>query len=87
MRAAATEGRGGRALCAAVTASLAARTERRAPAVRTLRQALGYCWSVAVAADPADGLPAFRALSTSDDPDVLWIHRENAKKARIASLH
>lgn len=57
---------------------------RRDPDVRTLRQALGYCWSVAVAADPAAGLPAFLALSESDDPDVAWVVCENRKKKRIA---
>jgi hypothetical protein len=41
--------------CAEMTHALAARTtdERRDAGVRALRQALGHCWSVAVAADPA----------------------------------
>jgi len=56
---------------------------RRDPSVRTLRQALGYGWSVVVAADPADGLPVFQRLQTSSDPDVGWIVRENHKKARL----
>jgi hypothetical protein len=51
---------------------------------RTLRKALGYCWSVAVAADPAHGLPHFKALEKSEDPDIAWIVRENSKKARLA---
>ncbi|EPD83052.1 hypothetical protein HMPREF1529_02419 [Microbacterium sp. oral taxon 186 str. F0373] len=58
---------------------------RRDPDVRTLRQCLGYAWSVAVAADPAPGLRAFHALS-SDDPDVAWIIRENRRKKRLLSL-
>ncbi|MFT4108837.1 HEAT repeat domain-containing protein [Propionicimonas sp.] len=58
---------------------------RRAPGVRTLRQALGYCWSVAVAATPEAGLAAFAALPT-DDPDVAWIVRENRKKRRLTAL-
>jgi hypothetical protein len=37
------------------------------------------------ATDPA-GLPHFRALISSDDPDVAWIMRENSKKARLAKL-
>jgi hypothetical protein len=71
--------------CEHVTASLAARPadERRLPAVRTLRQALGYCWSVAVAADPAAGLAPFLALSADTDPDVAWIVRENRRKSRL----
>ena len=54
--------------------------------MRTLRQALGYCWSVAVAADPEHGLPRFLALSASPDPDVAWVVRENRRKARLARL-
>jgi HEAT repeat protein len=60
--------------------------ERRRAEVRVLRQALGYCWSVAIAADPAAGLPLFTALTHSDNPDVRWIVRENTKKARLARL-
>ena len=53
---------------------------------RVLRQGLGYCWSVAVAADPAAGMPRFVALARDTDPDVAWIVRENAKKARLRKL-
>ena len=75
-------------LCVRVTHALAARNtdERRDRGVRALRQALGYCWSVAVAADPAYGLPRFRALADCTDRDVAWIVRENGKKARLANL-
>lgn len=58
---------------------------RRTPAVRALRQALGYCWSVAVAADPARGLPAFASLDTHD-ADVEWIVHQNSRKKRLARL-
>ncbi len=76
------------ALCQAVTDSFAARPpeQRRTAANRTLRQALGYCWSVAVAADPAAGLPRFTVLSGQADPDLQWIVRENRRKARLARL-
>lgn len=75
-------------VCDVVTRSLLARPlpQRKEQAVRTLRQALGYCWSVAVAADPAEGTPRFCALAGIDDPDVVWIVRENKKKARLAAL-
>ena len=75
-------------VCARTTQGLAAMPagERRDAGVRTLRQALGYCWSVAVAADPVAGLPRFLALTASDDRDVAWIVRENHKKARLAKL-
>jgi hypothetical protein len=74
--------------CARTTQALASRPadERRDAGVRSLRQALGYCWSVAVAADPAFGLPRFRALDDRGDPDVAWIVRENCKKSRLAKL-
>ena len=80
-------------LCEIVTAALAARpaAQRRRPDVRTLRQGLGYCWSVAVAADPADGLPRFLALAASAarpgaDTDVAWVVRENQRKHRLVRL-
>jgi len=76
-------------VCRRATASLAARppTERRDPDVRTLRQGLGYCWSVAVAADPVPGLAAFADLGgAAADADVAWIIRENRKKKRLARL-
>ncbi len=58
---------------------------RRQADARTLRQALGYCWSVAVAADPSAGLPVFTGLGGTD-PDLLWIVRTNRTKARLAKL-
>jgi 3-methyladenine DNA glycosylase AlkD len=75
-------------LCEQVTLSLAAKppAQRKDNAHRTLRQALGYCWSVAVAASPAPGLRRFQALGSHDDPDIAWIVRENSKKARLAKL-
>ena len=75
-------------VCDRATRTLAARSsdERRSPGVRVLRQGLGYCWSVAVAADAVSGLPRFRALSECKDRDVAWIVRENSKKARLARL-
>ena len=53
---------------------------------RVLRQALGYCWSVAVAALPEEGLERFERLERSGDPDVQWVVGENLKKARLARL-
>ena len=59
---------------------------RRDPNVRTLRQGLGYCWSVAVAGTPDLGVEMFLALERSEDPDLRWIVRENRKKARLRTL-
>jgi hypothetical protein len=72
-------------ICGTVTTTLAVRPreERRTDGVRSLRQALGYCWSVAVAADPEAGVPRFLALADNPDRDVMWIVRENGRKARL----
>ena len=60
------------------------RQSRRAEEFRVLRQGLGYCWSVAIAAAPADGFWRLASWAASDDEDVRWIVRENLKKARLA---
>ena len=75
-------------LCERLTLALAdrPRTGNKDGCWRTLRQALGYCWSVAVAADPAAGLPRFAALADYEHPDVVWVARENSKKARLTKL-
>lgn len=59
---------------------------RRHADVRVLRQALGYCWSVAVAGLPDEGLPRFATLRTDDDVDVAWVVRENLRKNRLIRL-
>ena len=68
----------------AVTSTVAVVSDRRSDEFRTLRQALGYCWSVVVAADPTDGRPAMECWARINDPDVRWALRENLKKARLA---
>lgn len=57
--------------------------ERKRDGFRVLRQALGYCWSVAVAAWAEEGQPAIERWFSSDDPDVRWIMRENLRKQRL----
>ncbi|WP_327002813.1 HEAT repeat domain-containing protein [Dactylosporangium sp. NBC_01737] len=66
-----------------ITRTLLHEPDRRDPRVQTLRQALGYCWSVVVSADPDHGLPAFMRLEATDDPDARWITRENRRKKRL----
>jgi HEAT repeat protein len=70
----------------AITASLRDEPRPRAPEVRVLRQALGYCWSVAIVAAPEPGKAAFERLATADDPDLRWIVRENLGKSRLLRL-
>jgi len=71
----------------AITVAVAAapRAERGAE-FRVLRQALGYGWSVVVAAYPAEGKPRFEAWIARNDADVRWIVRENLKKSRLQRL-
>jgi hypothetical protein len=70
----------------AITASLREEPRPRAPEVRVLRQALGYCWSVAIVASPQAGKAAFERLAMADDPDIRWIVRENLGKSRLQRL-
>jgi hypothetical protein len=57
-----------------------------APDVRVLRQALGYGWSVAIAAETSLGLPVFEPWLAERHPDVRWIVRENLAKARLSRV-
>lgn len=70
------------AACRTITAAFL----RSSPRSRVLRQALGYCWSVAIAGSPAPGLAAFAAVRRNADPDAEWIVRENLRKARLKRL-
>jgi hypothetical protein len=69
-----------------ITAAIASApaTSRKTEPYRVLRQGLGYCWSVAVAAEPERGLPALARWGLTSDPDVSWIVRENWRKKRLA---
>lgn len=59
---------------------------RKSEAFRILRQALGYCWSVAVAACPETGLPVLRRWLAHPDLDVRWVMRENLRKKRLRAF-
>ncbi len=69
-----------------ITSSLAASSDRRSDGFRVLRQALGYCWSVAAAAAPANARPYFEKWLKSSDKDVAWVMKSNLGKARMAGL-
>jgi hypothetical protein len=73
-------------LLGAITASLLREPNRKAEDFKTLRQALGYCWSVAVVALPGEGKPAMEQWLVNTDPDVAWIMRENLKKDRLQRM-
>jgi hypothetical protein len=70
-----------------ITSSLAAATDRRmGEDFKVLRQALGYCWSVAAAAAPDNAQPYFEKWLRSTNKDVAWVMRSNLSKARMAGL-
>jgi hypothetical protein len=69
-----------------ITASIPQVTDRKTDAFKTLRQGLGYCWSVAVAALPDAGKPLMERWLVSRDPDICWIMRENLKKNRLVRM-
>jgi len=69
-----------------ITRSLAAATGRGDDSFRVLRQALGYGWSVAAAAAPANATPYLEKWLRSTDRDVMWVMRSNLAKNRMAGL-
>jgi hypothetical protein len=66
-----------------ITSSLRQSGDRQSEAFQALRKGLGYCWSVAVAADLAHGKPFMEKWLADPDKDVRWIMRENLKKDRL----
>ncbi|GAP16680.1 hypothetical protein [Levilinea saccharolytica] len=56
------------------------------PAGEALRKALGYGWSVVMAASPADGKAAFEGLLDLPGKHVRWVIRENLKKNRLMRM-
>jgi hypothetical protein len=66
-----------------ITASLQDAADRRGDAFQALRQGLGYCWSVAVAAYPKVGKARMERWLVSHERDVRWIMRENLRKKRL----
>lgn len=60
--------------------------EKGSEGYRVLKQALGYCWSVAVAALPEKGKPMMERWMKEKHPIVKSIMRENLKKKRLESI-
>lgn len=69
-----------------ITTSLVREKDRKSEDFKTLRQALGYCWSVAIVALPSEGKSAMEKWLVNHDPDVAWIMRENLKKNRLTRM-
>ena len=53
---------------------------------KVLRQAMGYCWSVAVVALPEKGKAIMERWLTSDESNVRWVMKENLKKNRLLRM-
>ncbi len=69
-----------------ITASVKTAGVRRSEDFLALRKGLGYCWSVAVVALPAEGTPLMEKWFAESDRDVRWIMRENLKKKRLVRM-
>ncbi|HPV98124.1 MAG TPA: hypothetical protein PLZ78_09880 [Spirochaetota bacterium] len=72
-------------LLGAITMELS-RADRLSDGQVALRKALGYGWSVAVAASPAAGMAAFEAIAGEAGKHIQWIVRENLKKSRLVRM-
>lgn len=69
-----------------ITTSVATAEHRRDEGFKVLRQALGYCWSVAAAAAPQNARPYIEKWLRSRDKDIVWIMKSNLSKARMAGF-
>jgi hypothetical protein len=69
-----------------ITESMEKADSSKNESFRILRQAMGYCWSVVVAALPEVGKPMMEKWLVSQNKDILWMMRENLKKNRLIKM-
>lgn len=69
-----------------ITHSMERARTARDETFKVLRQAMGYCWSVVVAALPEAGKPLMEKWLNSEDKDIQWMMRENLKKNRLIKM-
>jgi hypothetical protein len=69
-----------------ITASMESAPNIKDEAFKVLRQGMGYCWSVVVAALPEAGKPMFEKWLNSQDQDIRWMLKENLKKNRLVKM-
>jgi hypothetical protein len=69
-----------------ITASMETDDKSKDAPYKVLRQGMGYCWSVAVAALPDAGKPMMENWLSSGDMDVRWMMKENLKKNRLVKM-
>jgi hypothetical protein len=69
-----------------ITESMEMDETSRDDSFKVLRQGMGYCWSVAVAALPDEGKPIMEQWLDSEDKDINWMMKENLKKNRLVKM-
>ncbi len=69
-----------------ITSSMETDDKSRDESFKILRQGMGYCWSVAVAAFPEAGKPMMESWLSSEDKDIRWMMKENLKKNRLVKM-
>jgi hypothetical protein len=69
-----------------ITASMETTDKSKDESYKILRQGMGYCWSVAVAALPDAGKPLMEKWLRSEDKAIRWMMKENLKKNRLARM-
>ena len=69
-----------------VTRDIHGETNRKTEGFIALKKALGYAWSVAVAASLKMGQPYLAAWLDDTDQVIQWILKENLKKPRLKKL-
>jgi hypothetical protein len=73
-------------LLSTATKSIETAPDHRGEEFRVLAKALEYCWSVAIAAYPGEGMKAFNTWCRSDNPHIRKILRKNLEKKRLIKL-
>lgn len=69
-----------------ITSEMEAAHSPAEEAFKVLRQAMGYCWSVAIAAYPDEGKPMMEKWITSQNKDIQWVMKENLRKNRLVRM-
>jgi hypothetical protein len=69
-----------------ITTEIASAGHPKDEGFNVLRQGLGYCWSVTVAALPKEGKRAMEKWLSNKNADVHWIMKENLKKNRLVKM-
>ena len=69
-----------------ITIAVQASTNRYGDDFIALRKGLGYCWSVAVVALPAEGKVLMEKWLQKPDKVIQWIMQENLKKNRLLRM-